>query len=99
MGLNELPPPVGMTTTKDCQEVLRAWVANKGLSVSLNPMAFGGPDTWGLLLVDVARHVSRAMEQEGVANFETSMRAIRKLFDAEWDFPNDMGSTEKHGKH
>lgn len=47
-------------------EVLRAVVVDGALHVSLRP-AFDDPQAWGMLLADVARHVSRIYESEGKA--------------------------------
>jgi Domain of unknown function (DUF5076) len=91
--LQELPPPPGVTGDSKSREVLRAWVANEGLLVSLDPLAFGGPATWGMLLVDIARHVARSFEQEGQNTFDGAMLKMRCLFDQEWDAPTDMGAT------
>ena len=43
-------------------EMLRAWIAEEGLHCALNTGygAFSNPHAWGILLADVARHVSNA---------------------------------------
>jgi hypothetical protein len=96
--VEQLSLPNDIDENSEGQEVLRAFIVDSGLSVSMAPLAFGEPDTWGLLLVDVARHVSRAYESEGQGQFETTMGKIREMFDAEWDRPTDMGTTQKHSK-
>jgi hypothetical protein len=80
-------------------EVLRAWIINQGLHVSLTPSAFGDDGgTWGLLLVDIARHVARAMHAETGVDQETTLAAIKAMLDAEWDAPTEPGVTEKMPK-
>ena len=96
--VQELIIPNDVYSDPNAREVVRAWIANNGLSVALEPTAFGKADTWGILLVDLARHVSRGLEQEGVDTFEGAMHKIRSLFDAEWDFPTDMGTTSPEQK-
>jgi hypothetical protein len=78
-------------------EVLRAWVTNGGLHVSLKP-SFDQPDVWGVLLVDVARHAARASAADGGVTEADALRRIRALFDAEWKRPTDPGLTSKARK-
>jgi hypothetical protein len=92
---NELGIPPEVRGQREAGEVLRAWIVNGGLTVALAPMAFGGPGTWGLLLVDVARHVARACAQEGHGDYAGNLAEIRKLLDAEFARPTDLGSTQK----
>jgi hypothetical protein len=99
VGINELPPPPEAYTAANCGEILRAWVVDGGLSVSLAPMSFGKePYLWGMALVDIARHVARAFENEGVESFDETLVKIRLMFDREWSRPTDMGKTEKTGR-
>ena len=73
-------------------EILRAFIVDKGLSVSLQ-RAFDEPSTWGTLLVDLARHVARIFaKEEGLSEAE-ALAQIRAMFDAEWDRPTDLGTT------
>jgi len=46
-------------------EIVRAVVVDGALHVSLRP-AFDDPQAWGMLLADVARHVSRIYQNEGI---------------------------------
>lgn len=48
---------------------------------------------WGLLLVDVARHASRAYARESAYSEEEALRRIIDMFEAELAQPTDMGST------
>ena len=90
----ELAIPPAAARDEDCGEVLRAWIVNQGLHVSLTPSAFG-PDAgvWGLLLVDIARHVARALHAETGADQDATLAAIRAMFDAEWNDATDTGAT------
>jgi hypothetical protein len=47
---------------------------------------------WGLLLVDVARHASRAFAREGDYTEEEALTRI-DMFEAEIARPTDAGST------
>jgi len=73
-------------------EVLRAVVVGGALHVSLRP-AFDDPQAWGMLLADVARHVSRIYQSEGKASEARTLERVRMMFDAELDNPTDPGTT------
>ena len=50
------------------------------------------PSGVGILLVDIARHYARAFKQTGqVRSEEEALDEIRRLFEAEWDNPTDIG--------
>jgi hypothetical protein len=76
----------------DATEVLRAFVVDGGLSIAFT-RAFEEPDMWGLLLVDVARHASRAYARESAYSEDEALRRIIDMFEAEIARPTDMGST------
>lgn len=90
----ELIPPPNAAATGGSVEILRAWVVDGGLEVSLAPV-FKEPGAWGMLLVDVARHAARAYAAEGVATEAEAMKQIRRLFEAEIARPTDLGRTQK----
>ncbi|HSR77243.1 MAG TPA: DUF5076 domain-containing protein [Xanthobacteraceae bacterium] len=73
-------------------EIVRAVVVDGALHVSLRP-AFDDPQAWGMLLADVARHVSRIYQNEGKASEARTLERIRMMFDAELDSPTDPGTT------
>jgi hypothetical protein len=73
-------------------EILRAFIVDRGLSISIQ-RAFDEPATWGLLLVDLARHVARIFAAESDVTEDEALREIRAMLDAEWDRPTDLGST------
>ena len=60
--------------------------------VHLNPDEIASPAAAGILLVDLARHYARMFVQTGRAKSEDEALAeIRRLFDAEWASPTDLG--------
>jgi len=73
-------------------EILRAFIVDRGLSVSIQ-RAFDEPSTWGVLLVDLARHVARIFSREAGLTEAEALRQIRAMFDAEWSRPTDLGKT------
>jgi Domain of unknown function (DUF5076) len=92
----ELPPPPEAEGGKDASELLRAWIVDAGLQVSMH-VGFEDPATWGVLLVDIARHASRAYAAEGQFTEADAMERIRKMWMAEVTSPTDLGTTERHG--
>jgi hypothetical protein len=91
-GPREQPLPPDVIGRDDATEVLRAFVVDGGLSIAF-ARAFEEPDMWGLLLVDVARHASRAYARESAYSEEEALRRIIDMFEAELARPTDTGST------
>jgi hypothetical protein len=95
---NELLMPPEVIGDPEAGEVMRAWIVNGGLSVSLHPSALGAVEVWGMLLVDVARHVSRAYEDMGEGTYAANLEQIQGMMDAEFARPTDLGTTERMRK-
>lgn len=91
-GPREQPLPPDVMGRDDATEVLRAFVVDGGLSIAF-ARAFEEPDMWGLLLVDVARHASRAYARESAYSEDEALRRIIDMFEAEIARPTDIGST------
>jgi len=85
-----LPPDV--IGREDATEVLRAFVLDGGLSIAFM-RAFEEPDMWGLLLVDIARHASRAYARESDYTEQEALARIIEMFEAEIARPTDPGTT------
>ncbi len=85
-----MPPDV--IGRDDATEVLRAFVLDGGLSIAFM-RAFEEPDMWGLLLVDIARHASRAYAKEGAYTEQEALTRIVDMFEAEISRPTDLGNT------
>ena len=91
-GPKEQPLPPDVIGRDDATEVLRAFVADGGLSIAFQ-RAFEEPDMWGMLLVDIARHAARVFAREGDYTEEDALRRIVDLFEAEIARPTDLGNT------
>lgn len=87
------PPPIVLGGVRGT-ELLRVWIADKSQHVSLRSGVWDDPASWGVLLVDLARHVSRSHCQStpNKAQFYEVMNRIKQGFDAEWQRPTDLGS-------
>jgi len=88
----ELAPPIGVKTDPNASELVRVWAAHGEQHAVLNATAWGEDAApWGILLVDLARHIARAHQEMYGTQPEHSLARIRDLFDAEWQRPTDNG--------
>ena len=72
------------------REVLRAWVANEGLHVSLFiPDAWEDPGHWGIVLTDVIRHLADAYQKSQGVDPKLTIARIREMIAAESASPTD----------
>jgi hypothetical protein len=78
---------------KGGHEVLRASIVEGGVSVALR-RSFDDPFTWGILLVDLARHAARIYALETDLSEEEALEQIRAGMEAELARPPDPGSTQ-----
>lgn len=86
----ELVIPHAAATDPRAIELARIWAAEGKQHVSLATGLWDDPAAWGMMLVDLARHVANAYaETEGRPPADVLAR-IRAGFDAEWDNPTDV---------
>src|SRR5919112_2237261 len=78
---------------KGGHEVLRASIVEGGVSVALR-RSFDDPFTWGILLVDLARHAARIYALETELSEDEALSQIRAGMEAELERPTDPGSTQ-----
>jgi hypothetical protein len=78
---------------KGGHEVLRAAIVDGGVSVALR-RSFDEPFTWGILLVDLARHAARIYALETDVSEDEALAAIRDAMEAELDRPTAVGSAQ-----
>lgn len=90
---SQLAVPFAVHEAEEASEVLRAWIVDNGLHVSLQ-RGFDDPAVWGVLLTDVARHVARIFETENICSEDEALAKIKFTLDAEWDGSTDPGSTQ-----
>jgi Domain of unknown function (DUF5076) len=91
-GPKQQPLPPDVQDREDAIEILRAFVLDGGLSIAFT-RAFEEPDMWGLLLVDIARHASRAYARESAYTEQEALTRIIEMFEAEIARPTDVGNT------
>ena len=73
-------------------EVLRAVIVEGELHISLR-RAFEDPETWGMLLADIARHVGRSYASESAVSEQTVIDRLCAVFESEMEEPSDPGTT------
>jgi len=87
VGKSELPVPPTLDQAERAMEMARVWIVDGHQHVVLSPNLWRDPASWGLLLVDIARHVASAYEGQMQQDRATVLQRIREAFDAEWSHP------------
>ena len=77
----ELDPPDGVDQSETAVEVLRAWIGDGALLVSLNSSAFGdNVADWGRLLAEIGHHVAKAAALNGYLQEDEAQAALQEAF-------------------
>lgn len=82
-----VPPQVQMDPK--AIELLRIWAAGGAQHISINATVWQDPANWGIMLVDLARHISNAYEKAGEHTKSDALNRLREGFDAEWTSPTE----------
>jgi hypothetical protein len=85
----ELPIPSAAESDAKAVELARVWAAGGGQHVSLATGLWNDPAAWGIMLVDLARHVADAYEQTQALDSAETLNRIKCGFDAEWESATD----------
>lgn len=89
----QLPVPGPALVDANSVELIRAWVAQKGLHCSLRPGFWEEKEkvceewAWGILLADVAKNLADALNPRHGKDKRATMARIRESFLAEVDAP------------
>lgn len=79
----ELDIPDGIAEADLSVEVLRAWIADGSLMLSLNAGAFGDRVIdWGRIMGEIAHHIARSAKMQGHMNEHEALQQVREGFDA-----------------
>jgi hypothetical protein len=87
--MHELPVPPAASEDPRAIELLRVWAAGGQQHVSLATNLWQDPAAWGLMLVDLAKHVASAYKQTDGRDPSEVLNRIRQGFDAEWSDATD----------
>ena len=85
----ELPIPPVARESSGAIEVARVWVAKKAQHVSLATGLWKDPAAWGVMLVDLAKHVANAYHETTGQGPSEALARIKEGFDAEWAAATD----------
>ena len=88
---NQLEIPRGVVSDPKAFELVRAWVAQGDLHVSLQMGGWDDPTAWGVVLADLVRHVARFYAEQKRLDTEQTIARVRDAMDTELD-GEDAGS-------
>jgi len=84
-----LPIPQQVINSEKSLEMARIWIADESQVVVLSPHLWDDPAAWGLMLVDLAKHVAAAYAAQRNENEQKVLVRIKEAFDAEWSHPTE----------
>jgi len=80
-------PPAAQSDPK-AAELVRVWAATGQQHVTISAEAWEDPATWGIVLVDLARHVANYYAQYRSLQRDEVLLRIKNMFEAEWQSPS-----------
>ena len=86
---NQLTIPPAAADDPKAFELVRAWVAQGDLHVSLQMGGWDDPTAWGVVLADLVRHVARFYAEQKHLPPEQTITRVRGAMDAELDGEED----------
>ncbi|MEZ6190365.1 MAG: DUF5076 domain-containing protein [Phycisphaerales bacterium] len=86
--VSKLQPPPAIHQAEMALEIARIWIVDNKQVVSLSSANWEDPRAWGLMLVDLAKHVANVYEKQGHNRHEV-LAKIHQAFLAEWNHPTD----------
>jgi hypothetical protein len=92
MQLRELPIPPATETYPKALELIRVWGAHGRQHVSLATDLWDDPAVWGIVLVDLAKHLALAYHLSSGKHSAGVLKRIKEGFDAEWNTATDEPS-------
>ena len=84
MKLSELPIPPPIASDKNARELLRVWAAHGRQHISIATEVWDDPAAWGIMLVDLAKHIARSYQERENVDAAQTLKRIKEGFDAEW---------------
>jgi hypothetical protein len=87
--LGELPIPPAAQSDLSAIELVRVWASDGKQHVSVATGVWNDPAAWGIMLVDLARHVAGAYHDAQRLDPATVLDRIKAGFDAEWSVATD----------
>ena len=103
--LNQRPIPEAALRDESAVEMLRVWIAERGLHCSMKigmyreTMNVPEEKAWGTILADIAKHVANALESGYSTDATEALRKIRDSFMAELETPTSAAKGDFVRKH
>lgn len=95
----ELDPPDGVEEAETAVEVLRAWIGDGSLLVSLNSSAFGEHvEDWGRLLAEIGHHVAKSAALNGYMAEDEAQATLREAFTSGFETTETGASGQLKGQ-
>jgi len=82
---NQLPIPAAALHDDKATELLRVWVADGKQHVAIAPGVWDDAASWGIMLVDLAKHIANAYEQTTGQNKANVLARLRAGFEGDWE--------------
>lgn len=89
---HELPIPPNAATNDKARELLRVWASNGKQHVTLAAGLWEDPASWGIMLVDLAKHLANAYNKNRGDDRNIVLTRIKEAFEAEWKNATDQPS-------
>ena len=86
---SELPIPDNVSNVKNPKELVRVWAGSGQQYVTINIDAWDDPAAWGIMLVDLARHIAKAYAKKNDITQDEALARLREGFEAEWSSPTE----------
>jgi len=87
--LDELDTPGDAADDPRAFEIIRVWIVNDGLHVSLRSSVWKDPFAYGIMLCDLMQHIANAYEQNEGFDRAKTLQRIKEGFVAEAISPTD----------
>jgi hypothetical protein len=81
-------PPAAIQDPDSSFEIIRVWAAGGQQHVSIQTELQGGPEDWGFLLAQLARHMANAYHIQQRLDRSQALSQIKAGFDKEWQRPS-----------
>jgi hypothetical protein len=93
---NSLDLPPIAKKDNNAIEILRVWASPGAPQEIILRNVWKNPAAWGLMLVDLARHVANEYANHGLDRNEV-LSTIKEYFEKEWNSPTDEAREVKRG--
>ncbi len=95
----ELDPPDGVEEAESAVEVVRAWIGDGTLLVSLNSSAFGDQTAeWGRLLAEIGHHIATSAALNGYMQEDEARAKLHDAFTTSFEAAASSASGSLRGQ-